>query len=254
MGPWRRSACFRFYEELNDFLPPARRKRDFDQDFEGTPAVKDVIEAIGVPHTEIDLILVDGVSVGFDRRLAGGERIAVYPVFERLDISPLVRLRPRPLREPRFVADVHLGKLARYLRLLGFDTRYAEHLSDAEIAALAANEDRIVLTRDVGLLKRSRVTRGYWLRNTDPHAQIGEVVGALDLVSSLRPFTRCMRCNGELESVPEAAVATALPAGVRGRFETVARCGQCRRLYWPGSHHARLAGLVAEVVGRAESK
>lgn len=110
---------FRFYEELNDYLPPEQRKRTIAREITGTPSVKDAIESLGVPHTEIDLILVDGQSVRFDRRLRGGERIAVYPEFERFDISPLHRLRPKPLREPRFVADVHLGTLARFLRLLG---------------------------------------------------------------------------------------------------------------------------------------
>ncbi|HUH00015.1 MAG TPA: twitching motility protein PilT, partial [Gammaproteobacteria bacterium] len=111
----RAESEFRFYEELNDFLPEARRRRTFEWRFRGTPSVKDTIEAIGVPHTEVDLVLVDGRSVGFEVRLRGGERVAVYPVFERLDISPLVRLRPEPLRVTRFVADVHLGTLARHL-------------------------------------------------------------------------------------------------------------------------------------------
>ncbi len=119
---------FRFYEELNDYLPPGQRKRTITREITGTPSVKDAIEALGVPHTEIDLILVDGRSVRFDRLLQGGERVAVYPEFERFDITPLYRLRPRPLREPRFVADVHLGTLARFLRLLGFDTRYGNDL------------------------------------------------------------------------------------------------------------------------------
>ena len=112
---------FRFYEELNDYLPPGLRKRTITREITGTPSVKDAIEALGVPHTEIDLILVDGRSVRFDCRLRGGERVAVYPEFERFDITPLHRLRPKPLREPRFVADVHLGTLARFLRLLGFE-------------------------------------------------------------------------------------------------------------------------------------
>jgi len=129
-----------------------------------------------VPHTEIDLILVDGRSVRFDRRLRGGERIAVYPEFERFDISPLHRLRPKPLREPRFVADVHLGTLARFLRLLGFDTRYGNGLDDAELAAITSREKRILLTRDVGLLKRRAVVRGQWLRSHDPERQVEEIV------------------------------------------------------------------------------
>src|SRR5205823_11484961 len=130
-------AQFRFDEELNDFLAPALRKREFDYSFRGTPAVKDAIEAIGVPHTEVDLVLVDGESVDFTRRLTGGERVAVYPVFERLDIAPVTRLRARPLRRTRFVLDVHLGKLARNLRLLGFDALYRTDYDDATIIRLS---------------------------------------------------------------------------------------------------------------------
>ena len=189
---------FRFYEELNDYLPPALRKRTITREITGTPSVKDVIESLGVPHTEIDLILVDGRSVRFDRRLRGGERVAVYPEFERFDITPIHRLRPRPLRRPRFVADVHLGTLARYLRLLGFDTRYDNDLDDATLAELTSRERRILLTCDVGLLKRKAVVRGQWLRSRDPESQVEELVDALDLTRAFRPFTRCMTCNGVL--------------------------------------------------------
>lgn len=246
---WRHTAQFRFYAELNDFLSKERRKREFDFAFDGTPAVKDVVEALGVPHTEIDLILVDGTSVGFDHRLRGGERVAVYPVFERLDISPITRLRPKPLREPKFILDVHLGRLARYLRLLGFDTVYTNDLEDAEIAARAKTEQRIVLTRDRGLLKRSEVTHGHWLRSTAPRRQLAEVVAALDLGSRITPFSRCMVCNGLLEQIPETAVRHELPEGIRGRYPAITRCPDCRRLYWPGSHYARLSKLLSKLGG-----
>ncbi len=246
--PWRHTATFRFYEELNDFLPAAFRKRSFERSFDGTPAVKNVVEAIGVPHTEIDLILVDGVSVGFGHRLAGGERVAVYPLFERLDIAPLNRLRPRPLREPRFVLDVHLGRLARYLRLLGFDAAYDREAADEALAARSAAEHRILLTRDLGLLKRAEVTHGYWLRSTDPERQVAEVVRALDLAGASRPFTRCMICNAPLANVAEPEVRAALPEGVRGRHAHIARCTGCGRLYWPGSHFEKLARLVARLI------
>ena len=183
---------FRFYEELNDYLPAAQRKTTITREIAGTPSVKDAIESLGVPHTEIDLILVDGTSVRFDRRLRGGERIAVYPEFERFDITQVHRLRPKPLRRPRFVADVHLGTLARYLRLLGFDTRYGNDLGDAELAELTARERRVLLTCDVGLLKRKVVVRGQRLRSRDPEQQVEEVVAALQLTRAFRPFTRCM--------------------------------------------------------------
>jgi len=245
-------AQFRFYEELNDFLAPALRKRAFAYRFNGTPSVKDAIEAIGVPHVEVDLVLVDGESVDFRRRLAGGERVAVYPVFERLDIAPLTRLRASPLRQPRFVLDGHLGKLARYLRLLGFDTLYGSDRDDAAIVALSVAESRIILTRDKGLLKHAVVTRGHWVRSTAARRQLQEIVQAFDLTGSARPFTRCMRCNALLEQAAKDAIAARLPPRVRAHFDAFAQCPACHRVYWRGSHYERLRTLVAELCPAAQ--
>jgi uncharacterized protein with PIN domain len=240
-------AEFRFYEELNDFLAPALRKRAFAYAFNGTPSVKDAIEAIGVPHTEVDLVLVDGQSVDFTRRLTGGERVAVYPVFERLDISPVTRLRTQPLRHTRFVLDVHLGRLARYLRLLGFDTRYRNDYDDAAIIGVARGESRIILTRDKGLLKHGAVTHGYWVRATAPRQQLAEIVRVFDLGGSVRPFTRCIRCNGELQAVPKSEVADRLPPRVRAHFEAFVQCPNCAAVYWPGSHYDKMRTMVDDL-------
>lgn len=245
-APWH-SAEFRFYEELNDFLPAARRKQAFEWRFRGTPSVKDTIEAIGVPHTEVDLVLVDGRSVGFDELLHGGERVAVYPVFERLDVSPLVRLRPAPLRDTRFVVDVHLGTLARYLRLLGFDTRWRNDLDDETIIRMARDERRVILTRDKGILKDGRVTHGYWLRATAPLLQVEEVVRALQLGPDFASYTRCLECNGLLRPIEHEEAAREVPLQVFLAFRDFSRCEACGRTYWPGSHRARLD----QVVGRA---
>jgi len=238
------SAQFRFYEELNDFLPPGRRRADFAYSVAGTRSVKDAIEAIGVPHTEIDLILVDGKSVGFDRVLRGGERVAVYPVFERLDIAPLQHLRPRPLRDPRFVLDTHLGKLARHLRMAGFDCLYRNDYRDSELITTAVAEHRIILTRDKGLLKQRLVTHGYFVRHTESEEQLREVVRALQLDTALRPFTRCRECNAELREVPKAEVLERLPEKVRGAYERFQLCPGCGRIYWEGTHYARLRRLL----------
>jgi uncharacterized protein with PIN domain len=241
-----RQCEFRFYEELNDYLPSELRKRSLMRALSGTPSVKDAVEAIGVPHTEIDLILVDGRSVRFDRLLRGGERVAVFPMFERFDITPLHRLRPKPLRNPRFVADVHLGTLARYLRLLGFDTLYSNDLTDPELARLA-QQRRILLTRDVGLLKRKIVTRGHWLRARDPEQQIEEVAAALQLQRLLKPFTRCLACNGRLGPMDRGDARDQVPARVYRRFRKFVRCNRCARVYWRGTHFQRLQRLVARI-------
>ena len=238
------SAEFRFYEELNDFLPPERRRASFAYSVAGTRSVKDAIESSGVPHTEVDLILVDGLSVGFDRVLRGGERVAVYPVFERLDIPPLQHLRPRPLRAPRFVLDAHLGKLARHLRMAGFDCLYRNDYRDSEIITAAVAEQRIVLTRDKGLLKQRLVTHGYFVRRTASEEQLWEVVRALQLETLLRPFIRCRECNAELRGVPKAEVLGRLPEKVRAAYERFQLCPGCGRIYWEGTHYARLRRLL----------
>jgi len=243
-APAMRVAEFRFYEELNDFLPADRRKRSFPYYFRGTPSVKDTIEAIGVPHTEVDLVLVDGQSVGFEHRLTGGERVAVYPVFERLDVSQITRLRPAPLRITRLVVDVHLGTLARYLRLLGFDTVWRNDLEDEAIIRQSVEEGRIILTRDLGILKDGRVTHGYWLRSVDPMAQAEEVVRALDLGGRLDPYTRCMECNGILRRVSRREAAFHVPLQVFLVYRDFNRCDTCGRVYWPGSHQRRLEAVV----------
>ncbi len=242
-------ARFRFYEELNDFLPPGRRKREFVHAFRGTPAVKDAIEALGVPHVEVDLILVDDRSVDFGHPLRDGQRVAVYPVFESLDVTPLTRLRERPLRKPRFVCDVHLGKLARRLRLLGFDTLWEDDLDDAAIATLAAHEGRCVLTRDVGLLKRNEVTRGYWVRSKEIRRQVAEVVGRLDLAARIDPFTLCPACNAPVAPVDKAEVASRLEPLTREHFEEFHRCTGCQKIYWRGSHYEALLAEIRDLPG-----
>src|SRR5262245_51114507 len=199
-------AEFRFYAELNDFLPRQDRFITLARHFWGEASVKDLIESAGVPHTEVDLVIVNSESVDFTYRVRDGDRIAVYPVFEALDIGSIARVRAEPLREPRFFADVHLGRLARYLRLLGFDTAYESHCDDAYLAATAAAEGRIILTRDSGLLKRNVVTHGLFVRAQQPRAQLLEVARRLQLVSRLDPFTRCLACNGVLTAVSEEEV------------------------------------------------
>jgi uncharacterized protein with PIN domain len=242
-----RSAEFRFYEELNDFLPEEQRKVSFRHSFLGTPSIKDTVQAIGVPHTAIELILVDGRSVDFSHHLHGGERVAVYPVFERFDISPLIRLRPEPLRDTRFILDVHLGKLARYLRMLGFDAAYDRDRDDDTIIDLSLEQKRIILTRDIEILKQSRVTHGYWLRHHQPPEQLQEVLLSLDLSRQLRPFTRCMDCNGQIQPVARSTISTQVDPDIFNRFEAFWRCRDCRKIYWQGSHYHRMLERIRKI-------
>ena len=172
---------FRFYEELNDFLPPERRKLEFELHFDRRTSIKDMIESLGVPHTEIELILVNGQSVDFSHIVEDGDRISVYPVFESLDVSPLIRLRPAPLRDTRFVVDCNLGRLARYLRLLGFDCLYQNNYTDDDVAQISQRQHRIVLTRDRRLLQRKIITHGFYVRAVNPKEQVREVLRRIDL-------------------------------------------------------------------------
>ena len=183
-------ARFRFYAELNDFLPPERRMVPFDFEFRGNQTVKHLIESLGVPHTEVDLVLVNGRSVDFTEVVRDGDFVSVYPVFEGFDITPVSQVRPKPLRHTRFVLDGHLGRLAHYLRMLGFDTLYRNDYHDEQLARISAEEHRILLTRDRGLLMRSAVTHGYCVREAAPRQQLAEVVQRFDLARSIAPFTR----------------------------------------------------------------
>jgi uncharacterized protein with PIN domain len=237
-------AVFRFYEELNDFLPTQRRKRDSLLEFPAPCPVRHLIEVFGVPHTEVEVILVNGRSVGLDERVKDGDRVSVYPLFEALDISPLLRLRERPLRDPRFVADAHLGRLARYLRLLGFDTQHENDPGDRALANMASRERRILLTRDRGLLMRKEVDHGCYVRENRPLEQLLYVMGRCDLYRLVRPFTRCMKCNSILREVPKAAVAAQLLPATRRHYQQFWQCAGCHQVYWRGSHYARLEKLV----------
>lgn len=237
----RYQATLRFYAELTDFLADSTT---VTRRFDVPGSVKDMIEACGVPHTEVDLIVVDGVSVGFDYLVQDQDRIAVYPVFESFDIGPIIEVRPEPLRETAFVADVHLGRLARFLRLLGFDTLYSPNRDDGDLARISAEEARILLTRDVELLKRSLVTHGYWVRAEDPMEQIAEVTRRFHLEDEMTPYSRCLACNDLLVSVDKSVIAERLPHETRERVDEFWRCEGCREIYWRGAHHPGLSRIV----------
>lgn len=235
----------RFYEELNDFLAKDRRRRDFAVTFAAPRSVKDLIEAQGVPHTEVDLILANGEPVSFAYAVADGDRISVYPCFESFDVQSASRLGRPPLRQVRLVADVHLGRLVRWLRLLGLDCHYDPALDDAALAACSEREQRILLTRDRGLLKRRKVSHGICIRSDQAEEQVREVLDRLQAEGQLAPFSRCLACNGSLADVPAAAVAQALPPRVLATHREFKRCTLCGQVFWAGSHAARLERLVA---------
>lgn len=237
-------ATFRFYDELNDFLPRERRGRDFSTPCARAATTKHMIEALGVPHTEVELILVNGESTGLDTLLEEDDRVAVYPRFASLDVADLVRVRMRPPGRMRFVADAHLGGLARLLRMAGFDTIYDNNFHDDEIEAVAMDEERVVLTRDRELLKRRGVEHGAYVRALKAQAQLREVFERFDLAERARPFTLCLHCNAPLHAVPKEAVLDRLPPGVIATQDEFSTCDACHRVYWKGSHWQRMSGML----------
>lgn len=230
------TATLRFYAELNDFLPGDRRQRDWPLRFHAPAPARHLIETCGVPHTEVELLIRDGQSIDLETPIGDRERLAVYPMLEALDVRPLLRLRPEPLRRLRFLADAHLGALARRLRMLGFDTLWYNDLGDAALAERTSRERRILLTRDRALLMRQSVTHGCYLRQTDTEAQLSELIERLQLCAEIAPFTRCLVCNGRLEAIDATEAENEIPEHILRRVSALWRCHGCTRLYWKGSH------------------
>ncbi|MBP7867760.1 MAG: Mut7-C ubiquitin/RNAse domain-containing protein [Acidobacteria bacterium] len=238
---------FRFYGDLNDFLPAATRGRDLERPESAGGSVKDGIEAFGVPHVEVDLVVINGEPRDFAALLAPGDRVAVLPDLGALAGAPGTRLLPAIDHPPRFVLDIHLGKLAAGLRLLGFDTLYRNDWPDEDLARVSAGEHRLLLTRDIGLLKRKQVWHGAWVRSTSPPEQVREILRRFRLEDQVQPFTRCMRCNGFLEDRRKEEVAERVPFRSREAFQEFYQCIGCGRVYWQGSHFAGLLRRVEEL-------
>ena len=240
-------AEFRFYGDLNDFLPEAQRQRRFTHTFDGRVSVKDMIEALGVPHPEVALILADETAVDFDYLVPDGAQLAVYPLAGALDLAPRSSLLIPPIPDPRrFVLDIHLGRLASYLRMLGFDTLFPENYDDDFLAQLAHDENRIMLTRDQGLLKRKVVIFGYWMRETNSRRQLREIVQRFDLAPRMEPFKRCTHCNGVLQPVDKDAVLDRLAPDTARYYDHFRICPDCERIYWQGSHYERIERIIED--------
>lgn len=242
------TATFRFYGELNDFLAPARRQVTFASLCAQAATAKHMIEALGVPHTEVEMVLINGEASPLDRLLADGDRVAVYPRFAALE-APLPL---RPATPQRFVADAHLGGLARLLRMAGFDTLYDNNYGDDQIEAVAGADGRLLLTRDRELLKRRGVVHGRYVHALRPALQLVEVVDRLGLAAGAAPFTRCLHCNAPLRDVDKAAVVEQLPASVRESHDAFRTCDACHRVYWKGSHWRRMSALLDASMGAVQ--
>lgn len=230
----------RFYEELNDFLLIEKRKRRFEHHFIDRTSVKDLIESLGIPHTEIDLILVNGKSVNFRYLINDGDDISVYPVFESFDITDVQHLRAKPLRKPKFVADVHLGRLTKYLRMMGLDVLYKNNFSDNEIVQLSLKERRAILTRDRGILKRNDVTHGYFVRSSKVEEQVKEILNRFHLQKEIKEFSRCIECNELLAPIKKELIINQLPRKVAQSQNEFYQCPSCKKNFWKGTHYQKM--------------
>jgi len=237
----------RFYAGLNDFLPPAQRNAEFEHELKKDRSVKDLIESIGVPHTEVDVIVVNGHSVDFDYLVQGGEQIHVYPRSSDVNVSPLIHNQPMQPAEPRFVIDVHLGRLARYLRMLGFDALYRNDYEDAMLAEISDDEQRILLTCDLRLLMRKRVQHGYFVRSRKPREQVLEVLKRYDLFDYRPEAERCIVCNGIIHPVNKQDIEARLLPLTKKYYHEFLQCDSCGKIYWEGSHHAKMQRLIERI-------
>ena len=230
-------AGFRFHAGLAELLVRRHRADDPIYRFRDNPGIKDAIEAMGIPHTEVDVILANGLSVNFSYPLQDNDKIDIYPVLSDVPVSRPLRLSPCPPDPASFVLDVHLGKLARRLRLLGFDTCYKNDLDDAEIMTVADRENRIILTRDSGILKHRKVKHGYLVRSDHLDYQLHETLKRYDLSGRIHLWSRCMLCNGLMGKVSKAEVEPFLETKTRLYYEDFQRCSSCGQVYWKGSHY-----------------
>jgi len=241
-------ATFRFYEELNDLLPRHRRKVDFRAAFKEKRSIKDMIESLGVPHTEVDLILVNGQSVDFTYILEDGDRVSVYPTFESLNIENVTCLRGMPLRKTRFIADVNLGDIAKLMRTLGFDVSFDPGLSNREIINISNREKRIILTKSKSLLKFKEVSHGVFIRPGTRVEQVKRIMDRLDIKDQAKPFSRCLLCNGLLKGIAKEEVVNRIPAKTKVCCDAYSLCESCNQLYWNGTHMVRMKKMVDEIL------
>lgn len=247
-------ATFRFHGPITFFLPPKQRDTIIEHTFDWRASIKDMVESLGPPHSEIGLLVVDGQSVDFSYIIESDVHVDVYSRLDSVDLPNKIALRPPFPGQPRFVLDTHLGRLANSLRMMGFDTLYRNDYPDDELAQVSSEEQRILLTRDVGLLKRSLVVYGHYVRATDPREQIVEVMKRYALVDKAKPFHRCITCNDLLHPVNKADIIDQLPETSAGYFDEYSQCQGCGKIYWKGSHYDRMQEIIDQVIASVDSE
>ena len=211
-----------------------------------------MIEALGIPHSQVDLILVNGKSVTFYHTVQDGDRVSVYPVFESLNITKITRLRKTPLRRNKFIADINLGHIAKYMRILGFDSYYDPFLSPHEIIEISKRENRIILTQSRKLLKFKAVTHGVFIRPGTPTEQIKQIIDTLDIKDSIKLFSRCLRCNTPLKKVAKEKVLDRIPQKTKKFCDKYLECQSCDKIYWKGTHFIHIKKAIRQLFDQIE--
>lgn len=237
---------FRFYEELNNYLPEEMQKVWVENRIETQASIGEIIQSLGIPLDDIDLILVNQQSKGFEYFLHDGDRISIYPVFESFDISEMNRLRERLLRNPKFICDVHLGRLCKYLRMLGWDTLYSNEYTPEEMIERSLQEKRILLSRSIHLIRHQGLTHAWWVRSSNPLEQLNDLVTRLDLSKQADPLTRCLNCNSMLVEVNKMEIMDRLEDRTAKYYSEFFVCRTCDQIYWKGSHYESMVKFIEQ--------
>lgn len=239
------------HDQLNDFLSLNRKGTVIFCEINGNPSVKHLIESQGIPHPEIGQILVNNRTVDFNYQVNPGDSIEVFPASPQLDLLSGLFSTGEINFQPRFVLDNHLGKLASYLRILGFDVFYRNDIQDDELAEIVSNSNRILLTRDRQLLMRRSIQFGYWVRSLDAEFQTREIIQRFGLKDHITPFRRCLRCNALLEPISKEAIINRLEPLTKKYFDEFRICPDCDQVYWKGSHYERMLRLIDRLMIKA---
>lgn len=232
-------AEFVFYSDLNFFLPYDKKGKTIPFDFKDNPSIKDCIESLGIPHTEVGLIKLKDENIDFTYKVNGADSFHIYPVNYSQESRESTLLRPK-IKEYKFMVDANIGKMSKYLRMMGFDTYYDLSIDDKEIVEIAEKQNRIILTRDIGMLKRKIATHGYFIRNTDISEQAVEVINRFDLQDKITPFSICLECNSKIEKTEKPKVEKLVPERVYKQFEDFYECKTCNKIFWKGSHYDKM--------------
>ncbi len=224
--------------------------------FSSHQSIKHLVESLRIPHTEIGVILVNQALVDSSFRLQDGDLVEIFPpgrdaMLAQFNLMPddnnPTKQMGSSARQSGFLLDNHLGKLAIYLRLLGFDTWYRNDYQDQELASLAEKTGRILLTRDRGLLMRKQVAKGYCIHSLSPKEQLGEVLLRYDLLDQITPFKRCLRCNYPLEPVAKSEIVDRLLPLTREYYQEFHICRRCNQIYWKGSHYDHMLQFIEQL-------